>query len=229
MKRIGILGGMGPKSTVSYYEYIVEAYHQKFGDYAFPEMIIYSLSLQHFIDLFEKRSWETVLDEVIGALDRLYKAGAEFGIIATNTLHVVFEKAQQKSPLPLISIMDSVKDAIKNERINKVGLLSTVFTMNESFYPNRLANHGIETLLPIQEDRHRIQHIITTELTMGQVTKESKAVFLRIVDDLVKKGAQGIILGCTEIPLLVNQGDCSVKMFDSTSLHAEAALKYALK
>lgn len=228
MKRIGIMGGMGPESTVTYYEHIIRAYHKRFGNYAFPEMIIYSVNFQQFIDLFNKARWERVAEEAIRVLDRLYKSGADFGIMATNTIHIVFEKVEERSPLPIISIMSPVIDAIKNERMHTVGLLGTIFTMNEDFYANRLADDGIQTLVPTREDQHRIQQIIASELTMGQTRKESKEVFLRIIDDLERRGAQGIILGCTEIPLLLAQEECTLRLFDSTLLHAESALKYAL-
>jgi aspartate racemase len=229
MKRIGILGGMGPKSTVDYYGIIVDAYYQKFGDYAFPEIIIYSVNFQHFIGLFEKDQWDKVLDEVINAIGCLYQAGAEFGIMATNTLHVIFEKARKKSPLPLISIVDSVLEAVQNAGIQKVGLLATIFTMNADFYPHGLSEHGIKVLLPNSEDQRQIQRIIGEELTMGLVNRESKKMVLSMIDGLMRKGAQGIILGCTELRLMVNQQDCSGKIFDSTFLHAKSALRHALE
>jgi reactive intermediate/imine deaminase len=130
--------------------------------------------------------------------------------------------------LPLISIVNPVIEAIKNERMHTVGFLGTIFTINEGFYANRLAREGIKTFVPIKMDQHRIQQIIVSELTMGRIKRESKEFFLRIVDDLEKEGAQGIVLGCTEIPLLLAQENCTIKLFDSTLRHAESTLRYAL-
>src|SRR3989339_1708459 len=174
MKSIGILGGMGPESTVTYYEYITREDYKRFGDYAFPEIIIYSVRFQRFIDLFMDGKWEIVAEETLQGLERLYKAGADFGIMATNTLHVVFERTKERSPIPLISIMDPVIEAIKNEEIYTVGLLGTIFTVKEGFYTNRLGRDGIQTLVPDGEDQQRVQEIIASELTVGNVKKKSK-------------------------------------------------------
>lgn len=229
MKSIGILGGMGPESTVTYYEYITREYYRRFGDYAFPEIIIYSVRFQRFIDLFMEGNWEIVAEETLRGLERLYKAGADFGIMATNTLHAVFERTKERSPIPLISIMDPVIEAIRHEEIHTVGLLATTFTVKEGFYGNRLVREGIQILVPDDEDQQRVQEIIASQLTVGNIKKESKQIFLRIIDSLEKRGALGIIMGCTEIPLLLSQGDCKLKLFDSTVLHAEKALRHALE
>jgi aspartate racemase len=227
MKTIGILGGMGPESTVTYYEYITQTYYRRFGNYAFPEIVIYSVRFQEFVDLFTEGKWEIVSDKAVQGLERLRKAGANFGIMATNTLHAAFDRIQEKSPLPIISIMEPVVEAIKVEGMHCVGLLATIFTMKNRFYFDRLAKEGIKALVPTEEDQQTIQKIIVSELTMGQKTAESKEIFLRIIKDLQKAGAQGIILGCTEIPLLLTQQDCALRLFDSTSLHAESALRHA--
>jgi len=228
MKRIGILGGMGPEATILYYSYITGEYNKRFGDYAFPEIIIYSVKFQQFLDLFYEGKWETVSDEVLRGLDRLHRAGADFGIMATNTLHRVFEMIQKRSPLPLISIIDSVIEAIKSEKMQTVGLLATMFTMKEGFYVNRLRKEGIQTILPERKDQQRIQEIIVSELTIGRVERRSKETFLRIIDKFENRGAKGIILGCTEIPLLLHPEECNLRLFNSTLLHAESALRYAL-
>ena len=228
MKRIGIVGGTGPESTVAYYQHIIKAYYERFGDYAFPEMIIYSVNFQRFVDLFQQARWDSVAEGVIQTLDRLRRAGADFGILASNTLHIAFERVVEHSPLPLLSIMDPAIEAIQHDRMDTVGLLGTIFTMSESFYPSRLAEGGIRTLVPGDADQQRIQKIIGSELTMGEIRKESKDVLLRIIHGLKARGARGIILGCTELPLILSEKESPLPLFDTTRLHAESALNHAL-
>jgi aspartate racemase len=228
MKRIGILGGMGPESTVTYYQHIVRTYHERFHDYGFPEMIIFSVRFQRFIDLFEAGQWQDVTSETVRGLDHLRRAGADFAILASNTLHIVFEKVQQQASFPLVGMMEPVVEAIRAERMETVGLLGTAFTMRAGFYRNRLHRDGIQTLVPDQKDQERLHAIIVRELTMGVTKRESKEVFLRVMDGLRQRGAQGIILGCTEIPLLVTPHDCDIRLFDSVRLHAQRALDHAL-
>jgi aspartate racemase len=228
MKRIGILGGMGPESTIIYYQHITRTYYERFGNYAYPEILIYSVNFQKFINLFTNGKWDQVEEDVVQGLDRLQRAGADFGIMATNTLHHVFEKVEGRSSLPLISIIDSVLEAIRNEKLQRVGLLGTIFTMTQGFYAQKLAKSGIQTLVPSEDEQQKIQQIIVSELTIGQTRKESRDFFLKVIRGLEKRGAQGIILGCTEIPLLLDQDDCTLELFNSTLLHAESALRYAL-
>ena len=228
MKRIGILGGMGPESTVTYYQYVVRTYHERFHDYGFPEMIIFSVSFQRFIDLFEAGRWDEVAHEAVQGLDHLHRAGADFAILASNTLHIAFEKIEQQASLPLVGMMEPVVEAIRAERIKTVGLLGTAFTMRTGFYRDRLLRERVETLLPDQKDQERIHEIIASELTVGVTKRESKEVFLRVMDGLRQRGAQGLILGCTEIPLLVSQHECDLRLFDTVRLHAQRALDHAL-
>lgn len=228
MKRIGILGGTGPESTIVYYQHMVRTYHERFHDYAFPEILICSVSFQRFIDLFETEQWDEVAHEAVQGLDRLHRAGADFGILASNTLHIAFESIEQHTSLPLISIVDPVVEAIRSHRLNTVGLLGTAFTMRADLYRDRLLREGIEILLPDPNDQERIHDIIASELTVGVTKKESKKLFLGLVDGLRLRGAQGLILGCTEIPLLVAQHECGLRLFDTVRLHAQRALDYAL-
>jgi aspartate racemase len=228
MKRIGILGGMGPESTVTYYQHIVRIYHERFHDYDFPEMIIFSVSFQRFIDLFEAGQWHEVARETVQGLDHLHRAGADFAILASNTLHIAFEKIEQQASLPLVGMMEPVVEAIRADRLNTVGLLGTAFTMRADLYRDRLLRDGIQTLLPDQRDQERLHEIIASELTVGVTKRESKEFFLRVMDGLRQRGAQGIILGCTEIPLLVAPHECDLRLFDTVRLHAQRALDHAL-
>ncbi len=228
-KKIGILGGLSPESTVTYYLRIVRKYQELFGDHSYPEIIIYSVSFQKFINWMAQEKWNTITEELINAIRSLSAAGADFAVIATNTMHIVFDKVQEKSPIPVISIIEATAEAIKEERMDTVGLLGTRFTMEKKFYRRGLAGHGIETLVPDKADRNYIDKVVFEELSRGLINSESRNKFLRIIEDLIGRGAQGVVLGCTEIPLLVNARHTSVKLFDTATIHADKALKFAIE
>lgn len=228
MKKIGILGGLSPESTITYYKYITREYYRRYGDYSYPEIIIYSVNFQEFVDWQNQEKWDIAIDKMAQAMGALHKAGANFGLIATNTMHIVFDEVRDKSPIPLISIVDATVEAIKSQNFHIVGLLGTVFTMKESFYKDKLMQENIRSLVPKKDDQKFINQVIYQELARGQIKSTSKIRFLEIIERLGKQGAQGIILGCTEIPLLINQADCAIKLFDTATIHAEKALNYAL-
>jgi aspartate racemase len=228
-KRIGIVGGVSPESTVSYYLHIVRKYRELFGDFSFPEIIIYSVSLQRFRDWIAKDDWSMVTQGLIDDVRRLHAAGANFGLMAANVLHFVFDEVREKSPIPLISIIEATAKSVREEGMRKVGLMGTSFTMERSFYVDGLAKYGIEAMTPAKKsDRDYIHHVAEEEITRGLINAESRKNFLRIINDLVERGAQGIVLGCTEIPLLVKPEHTSIKLFDTAEIHADRALEFAI-
>jgi len=227
-RTIGILGGMSPESTAMYYEYITRTYKQRFGDFGFPEILIYSVNFQKFADWQREGRWTEAAGEMAKALERLRDAGADFGIIATNTMHIVFEAVQKAVRMPLLSIVEATAEAIRTAGLNVVGLLGTVFTMRERFYRDGLARWGINVLVPGGGWQERINEVIYGELCRGEIRPESRQMFLGVIEELRKRGAQGIVLGCTEIPLLVRPQDCDLPLFNTTLLHAEKALNYAI-
>ncbi|MBT4483600.1 MAG: amino acid racemase [Candidatus Latescibacteria bacterium] len=224
MKTIGILGGLGPESTCEYYRYITRKYYETFGDYSYPEIIIYSVRFSKFIDC----GYEAA-DEVKKAIENLHRAGADFVVAACNTIHIVYKEVSGDIPIPWVSIMDTVAEQIKKEQIVKVGLLGTIFTMKEDFYPRALDMYGIETITPAGEAQKRINDIIYEELVTGIVKDDSKRFVLECIEDLRENGAGGIVLGCTELPFLIQQKDTSLPVFDSTAIHAQKALDLALE
>jgi aspartate racemase len=226
-KRIGILGGMTPESTVTYYQHIVHAWQQRHGDHRYPEIVIFSMSFQQLEDWMEAGRWDDVERALGEGLRRLGAAGADFGVIATNTMHLLFDRLAAASPIPLLSIVEATARAVVCAGLRTVGLLGTRFTMEQSFYADGLARHGIATLVPDQPAREDVHRVIMRELSMGALNDGSRRRYLEIVDGLVARGAQGIVLGCTEIPLLVRPGDTAVPLFDTATLHAEAALAWA--
>ncbi len=227
-KVIGMVGGLSPESTAVYYKHIIEEYRKRFKDHNYPEIIIYSVNFQKFIDWMKKEDWISITSELIRVIDRLYKAGADFAILTSNTVHIVFDEVQRRSPLPLISIIDATIEAINREGITTVGLLGTLFTMVKDFYKKKLESHGIKVIIPTMRDIEYINRVIFEELVAGIISSESKKGFLRIINKMKEQGAQGIILGCTEIPLLIKQEDIDIKLFDTTRIHAEKTLEYAL-
>lgn len=224
MKTIGILGGLGPESTISYYAYITRMYYERNNNYAYPNIIISSPSFQEFIDA-EYELPEKVKETV----ENMQKAGADFIIAACNSIHVVYDEVADDISIPWLSIMDVVAEEIKKANITKIGLLGTIFTMGKGFFQKALVKHGIETITPDVDDQNRINRIIYDELVRGVVKQKSRQFTLECIDKLVNRGAEGIILGCTELPFLVRQEDTNVKLFDTTKIHSKKALELALE
>jgi len=227
-KKIGILGGLSPESTSAYYEYITREYTKRYGNYGYPEIIIYSVNFQEFVDWQSQDQWDLAADKMIEAFRRLEKAGADFGLIASNTMHVVFDKVQGEISVPLINIIEATAEVIKEEGAKKVGLLGTLFTMNKDFYKAGLEARGIITLVPDRKDQEFVNSVIYEELTRGLIKPGSRQGYIKVVKKLKEKGAEGVVLGCTEIPLLIKEEDCGVRLYDTTIIHAEKALKYAI-
>jgi aspartate racemase len=228
-KRIGILGGMTAESTLTYYQLIVRGYQQRFNDHAYPEIVIYSVSFQQFEDWMEAGEWDAIAVALADGLRRLAAAGADFAVIATNTMHLLFDRLEHDSPLPLLSIVDATARAIRRAGMRTVGLLGTRFTMEKTFYADRLARHGIATVVPDDAERLEIHRVIMDELSRGILLDASRRRYLDIVDRLVARGAEGVVLGCTEIPLLVRPEHTTVPLFDTTAVHAQEALARALE
>lgn len=227
-KVIGMVGGLSPESTIYYYKYITEEYYRRFGNYSYPEIVIYSVNFQKFVNWMNAERWDLIADELVRVLTKLYYAGADFGILTSNTVHAVFDEVQKRSPIPLISIIDATIEEIKKAGIDTVGLLGTLFTMTKDFFRRKLEENGISVILPSKEDMEYVNDAIFKELVAGIFLSKTKQEFIRIINDMKERGAKGIILGCTEIPLLVSENDVNIKLFDTTRIHAEKALSYAL-
>lgn len=228
MKRIGILGGMTAESTVTYYLHIVRRYQQVFGDHGYPEILIDSLSFQQLEDWMEAGEWDRIVPVLGGGLERLAASGADFVVIATNTMHLLIDQLRKASPLPIVSIVDATSEAVTRAGLRTVGLLGTRFTMEKPFYAEGLASHGIATLVPDKDEREAIHDVIMRELSRGVLAEKSRRAYLEVIDRLVQRGAQGVVLGCTEIPLLVRPEHTPVPLFDTATIHAEAALEIAV-
>ncbi len=227
-KRIGILGGMSPESTAEYYQYITRTYTGRFGDYGYPEVLIYSVNFQEYVDWPMQDRWDLVAQGLTRAAQALERAGADFILIATNTMHRVFDEVQAGVQVPMLNLLDTVADAICDQGLTTVGLLGTRYTMQGPLYPDALAKRGVQVLVPAPEEQVYVNQVIYDELVAGVIREEARQGFLQVIGRLIDQGAQGILLGCTEIPLLVKPGDVPVPLFDTTRIHAEAALNYAV-
>jgi aspartate racemase len=228
MKRIGILGGTSAESTVDYYRYLTREYTKRFGDHGYPEIVIYSVTFQRFIEWMNAGDWPALAGAVIEGLRALGAAGAEIGLIASNTFHRVFDQVNASAPMPMISILDVVADRLLEVECRRPALLGTRLTMAGSFYPERLSKDGIEPVVPSVDGQTAIDRIIFEELSRGLVTAESRTVLLDIARALIGEGADAVILGCTELPLLTVEDDLPVPVLDTTRLHARAVLKASI-
>jgi len=230
MKKIGLIGGMSWESSLEYYRIINETVKQKLGGLHSAECIMYSVDFDEIEKLQHKGKWEELTKIMIDCAQRLERAGANLVIICTNTMHKMAEDVESSITIPLLHITDATAEKIKEKGFKKVGLLGTKFTMEEDFYKGRLIKkHGIEVIIPNSEDMQIVHDIIYNELCLGEIKEASKEQYKRIIKDLAKKGAEGVILGCTEIPMLIKQKDVEIPLFDTTKIHAEFAVDYAIK
>ncbi len=230
MKTIGLIGGMSWESSLEYYRIINEKVKKELGGLHSAKSILYSVDFEEIQILQHKDEWDKLTKIMIDAAKSLEKAGADMIVICTNTMHKMADDVQNKITIPILHISDATAQSIQEHGLNKVGLLGTRFTMEQDFYKTRLSDkYGLDVIIPGNDDIDIVHKIIYDELCLGKIVESSKKEFLRIIENLVKNGAEGIILGCTEIPLLVKQADVSVPVFDTTNIHAERAVLEAIK
>jgi len=230
MKTIGILGGMSWESTASYYRVINEAVKQRLGGLSSAKLILYSFNFEEIEKRQRRGAWDELTAMMIAGSLSLQAGGAECVLIATNTMHIMADEVEAAINIPLLHIVDATAEAIKSAGMSKVGLLGTRFTMEKEFYAGRFKNkHGIDIVIPEEEDRQLIHDVIFGELCAGKIEALSKEQYIRIINELAARGAQSVILGCTEIGLLVQPQDVDVPLFDTTILHANMAAEWALK
>lgn len=229
MKTIGLIGGMSWESSAEYYRILNEETKNQFGGTHSCPCILYSVDFQPIETLQHEGKWQELESILNTAGDKLIRAGAEILLLCTNTMHVVAGGLEQL-PIPFIHIADATGEAIMQKKLRKIGLLGTQFTMEMDFYKDRLLKKfGIETIIPEDGDRREVHRIIYEELIHGDIRTDSKVFYNEVIDRLWKSGAEGIILGCTEIPLLIGQDDCEIPLFDTTYIHAKAALSMAME
>lgn len=229
MKVIGLIGGMSWESTVTYYQQINEAIKAQLGGLHSAKLILYSVNFHEIERLQHAGDWDAAGKSLADAARTLESAGADFLVLCTNTMHTVAPAIEAAVFVPLLHIADPTGEAIKRAGLSRVGLLGTRFTMEQTFYRDRLRErHGLTVLIPGDDDRDIVHRVIYEELCLGQIKPESRDAYRRIIAALVAEGAEGIILGCTEISLLIGQADAAVPLFDTTALHAQQAAERAL-
>ena len=229
MKTIGLIGGMSWESTLPYYRVINEFVRDRLGALHSAKIVMYSVDFQEIEPLQHAGRWAEAGEILVAAGRALQRAGADFLVLCTNTMHKVAAQIEAGAGLPLLHIADATAERVKASRLERVGLLGTRFTMEEDFYRGRLeARHGLQVLMPPPALQASVHRIIYDELCLGRVLEPSRQEYVRVVQDLVSRGAAGVILGCTEIGMLLRPQDAPVPLFDTAAIHAEEAARYSL-
>ncbi len=230
MKTIGLIGGMSWESTVGYYQAINKGIKNSLGGLHSAKIALYSVDFDPIEKLQHNDDWEGTATILTDAAKSVQSAGADFLLICTNTMHKVVPQIEAAINIPILHIADATAEVLVNKKIKTVGLLGTAFTMEQDFYKGRLSeNYGLTVLVPDKADREIIHNVIYKELCLGKVLNGSKLEYVRIIESLANQGAEAVILGCTEIGMLVNQADTKVELLDTTSVHAQKAVEYAIK
>jgi aspartate racemase len=229
MKTIGLIGGMSWESSAEYYRILNQGVRDRLGPTASARCLLWSFDFSEIERLQRAGDWPGLTGLMTDAARRLETAGADALVICTNTMHRMADAVLQAVSIPLLHIVDPTAGRIKSAGLRRIGLLGTAFTMEQDFYKGRLAGHGLDVLTPDEADRAAVHRIIYEELVAGVVSPVSRAAYRDVIARLVARGAEGVILGCTEIMLLVKSEDSAVPLFDTTALHAQAAVDHALK
>lgn len=228
MKTIGMIGGMSWESTVTYYKTVNEIVKQEMGGLHSAKVLLYSVDFSEIEECQAKGDWNKSADILSTAAKNLEKAGADFIVICTNTMHKVAPQIQSQIGIPIVHIAEATADELKRQNITKVALLGTKYTMTQDFYKEKLISAGIEVLIPDEQGIEMVNDVIYNELCLGIISETSKEKYCRIIDNLANQGAQGVILGCTEIGLLIQQKDTNLPVFDTTQIHALKAAMLAI-
>ncbi len=228
MRTIGLIGGMSWESTVEYYRLINEEIKRRKGGLHSGKCLLYSVDFGEIEPFMRTGEWEKISSILIDSAKKLEAGGAEFILLCTNTMHKLFPEIQSEVQIEMIHIVDAVTERVLKAKIKKVGLLGTTQTMEEDFYRSRIESKGIQVVIPDVEDRAIVNEIIFSELCVGIIAEKSRREYQRIIKKMIESGAEGIILGCTEIPLLIKEEDVQVQIFDTTYIHAVKAVEKAL-
>ena len=228
MRTIGLIGGMSWESTAIYYRLANELVRDRLGGLHSARVVMTSVDFAEVEELQASGQWDRAGELLAAEAARLEAAGADFLLLCTNTMHKVAGAIEKSASIPLLHLGDVTADAVRSAGLDTIGLLGTAFTMSQDFYRGRLESHGLQVLVPDDDDQDLVHRVIYDELCQGVVLDESRRAYVDIVDRLVARGAQGIVLGCTEIELLIEEGDLAVPSFPTTRLHVEAAVDHAL-
>lgn len=229
MKRIGIIGGIGPESTVDYYKLIIGAFHKNQDDLGYPEIIIYSANLSSLMKLLEAKDWESLVNWLLEKVILLHKAGAEFAAIGSNTPHIVFDKVNSMSPIPMLSIIEETRKYAQNRGFKKLGLLGTRFTMESDFFKKPFEENNMAVVVPDNEDQNLIHHRLFSEIELGIIKDSTRKELLLTVKKMIDRHSiDALILGCTELPLILNKDELGITFLNTTAIHAESIVNYCI-
>ena len=228
MQTLGLIGGFSWVSTVEYYKFINQGVNDKLGGLEFPQCVIYSFNYAEIKKYNNTDNWDMTFQLVAKACNDLKSCGVTGIVLCANTMHRIADRLEEETGLPIIHIATATATEIERKELKKVGLLGTKFTMELDFFKSKLVDKGIEVIIPNEDDREFLHYTIYDELGKGIFAKQTKQRYLRIISDLVNNGAEGIVLGCTELPLIIQQSDVLVPIFDTTLLHSNAAVEFTL-
>lgn len=229
MKRIGIIGGIGPESTVDYYKLIINAFHEKRFNLGYPEIIIYSANLSELMKILDLKDWNALTDWLLKKIDALQKAGAEFAVIGSNTPHIVFEQVKSRAPIPMLSIIEETCKIAKKRGLKKLGLLGTKFTMESDFFKKPFLIKEMEVFVPEKVDQKLIHHRLFSEIELGIIKDSTREELLSIVKKMIDSYLiDAIILGCTELPLILTEDKFGIPFLNTTAIHAESIVEYCI-
>ena len=230
MKPIGIIGGLGPESTVDYYKEIIAAFNARYDEMAYPEVIIYSVNIDEFMKFVETKNWPGLSEWLLEKISSIHRAGAQFAVIASNTPHIVFDEIKSKSPIPLLSIVEETCNKAQEMDLKNVGLMGTKLTMEADFYKKPFISKGMSVVVPSEKEQQFIHHKLFSEIELGifkdSTREELLAIAKRMVDE---EGVDALILGCTELPLILTQSKYGIPFLNTTAIHCESIIKYCLQ
>jgi aspartate racemase len=228
MKKIGIIGGMGPESTVDYYKGIIQAFYNR-GDTAYPEIILYSVNMYEMLEMVEENRWDDLTEWLLRKMDSLMCAGAEFAVIGANTPHVVFDDVAVQSPLPLVSIVEETYRTAEHMAVKRPGLVGTLFTMQSDFFRKPFSRGGMAVVVPDPEDQEFIHHKLFSEIELGIIKDSTRRDLLNIVKKMIDTRAiDSLILGCTELPMILDRDEYGIPFFNTTTIHIESIVRHCL-
>ncbi|MBU3966264.1 MAG: amino acid racemase [Euryarchaeota archaeon] len=227
MKRIGIIGGLGPESTIDYYKGIINIFRQR--DLAAPEIIIYSADVNRLLELAEAREWNKLVEWLVEMVNALHNAGAEFAVIGSNTPHIVFDKVKSMSPLPMLSIVDETCKRASNMKLKKLGLMGTKFTMESDFFQKAFHDASISIIVPMKDEQQFIHNKIISEIALGIIKNSTRQELLSVVKRMIDEDSiDGLILGCTELPLILEKDEYGIPFLKTTAIHIDSIVDYCI-
>jgi len=230
MKTIGIIGGLGPESTVDYYKEIIAAFNARYDEMAYPEIIIYSVNIDEFMKFVETENWSGLSEWLLEKISSIHRAGAQFAVIASNTPHIVFDEIKSKSPIPLLSIVEETCNKAQEMDLKNVGLMGTKLTMEADFYKKPFISKGMSVVVPSEEEQQFIHHKLFSEIELGIFKDPTREKLLAIAKRMVdEEGVDALILGCTELPLILTQSEYGIPFLNTTAIHCESIIKHCLQ